>query len=96
MHGLIQVAFRGFIKEKFGDSAWLEILKGTGIEDETWILQMKYYDDTRTMAAVSIGAEVGDATNTETISESRKVQRVGNLVANIGLIQCSYEDTDLF
>ena len=60
MHGLIHVAFRGFIKEKFGDSAWQEILKRAGIEDEASILQMKHYDDALTMAAVSIGAEVGE------------------------------------
>ena len=108
MHGLIHVIFRSFVVDKFGASAWKEILKraGTltefpwwleqrcmvilcqlllkfaakicflrflmanvvdlfyrswnkwGIEDESTLFEMKHYDDSLTMAAVKIGAEV--------------------------------------
>ncbi|CAK9001695.1 unnamed protein product [Durusdinium trenchii] len=61
MHGLIHVIFRGFVVDKFGESAWKEILKRAGVEDESTILEMKHYDDGLTMAAVKIGAEVAGA-----------------------------------
>ncbi|CAL1165355.1 unnamed protein product [Cladocopium goreaui] len=61
MHGLIHVIFRGFVVDKFGESAWKEILKIAGIEDESTLFEMKHYDDSLTMAAVKIGADVAGA-----------------------------------
>jgi len=42
MHGLIHVIFRGFVVDKFGESAWKEILKIAGTLTEfLWWLEKR-------------------------------------------------------
>jgi len=56
MYGLINSSFREFIRESFGDDAWMDIEKKSGVQQESF-LTMRQADDSSTYELLGRAAE---------------------------------------
>ncbi len=57
MYGLINSALQGMIKEQFGEQKWEEVLKASGVAEDSF-LTMRTYDDAITYQLAGAASEV--------------------------------------
>jgi heme-NO-binding protein len=57
MYGLINNSLKDMIREKFGEEKWLEVLKNSGVPEDSF-LTMRSYDDALTYSLAGAASEV--------------------------------------